>query len=207
MEPTSWDHLIVEKVDSLPEGVFLSFMSSAMSPIAAAQRKAQSAGIPGGVTLIQQHPLNKATGKSLFNEVLGFLTPFPYGDSHCLVKASTASIARKYKQHSSKDPEQIELRRMLIEQQVTEQLCLPEKVKQERSDISSKVAADVQQVEKLQLRIESLKEQICTLEKERQEKESEIDQMVELWSEKSLLKEEILELEQRLADLQDELGY
>lgn len=199
-----WDSLIVASIDSLPKGVFLLFVTSAKSPAAAAQRKARSGGIPGEVTVVQQYPLNKTTGKALFRDMLGSLKRFPYGDSDCLVQAKASAISRKYKQLSSKDPDQTELRKTLIDREIDEQLSLLEQTKQKDAKISSQVAAKQQEMESLQLRIVSLKDEVEGLEAQREKKESEVDELAELWGDKRELREEIEGMENRIQELRSE---
>lgn len=147
-----FDSVVVASVSSLPKGVFLLLTTSAKSPTAAAQRKVQSIGIPGEVTVLQQHPINKITGKTLFKQLLSSLKQFPYGDSDCLVRAPASAISKKYLQLSSNDPDQIELRKSMYERDVSHQLQLLDETR-------AKVEAMNTTTEELRSCIAELKEQ------------------------------------------------
>jgi methyl-accepting chemotaxis protein len=165
---TAWDSIVIASIDTLPKGVFMLLKTSATSPTDAAQQKAQRAGIPGDVTVVQQHPLNKSTGNVLFADLLRSFKQFPYGDSNFLVKATGASIKRKYEQLSSNDPNQIELRKTLYEAEVDEQLLL---LKETRKTVQS-LKAEAERLESLVAELNDEKqrivEEIDELERDRE---------------------------------------
>lgn len=163
-----WDSLIVASVDTLPKGVFMILRTSAKSPTVAARQKARSAGIPGEITVVQQHPLNKTTGNTVFAELLKSLKRFPYGDSKCLVKAAAKSILRKYNQLSSDDPNQLELRKALYEKDVDEQLLLLKETNKRVNNLSAQEARLESIVAELDQKRQSLIEEIDELNRDKQ---------------------------------------
>jgi len=164
----AWDSLVVASVDSLPKGVFLLFVTTANSPTAVAQRKSSTIGIPGDVTVVQEHPLNKSTGKALFAELLSSLRQFPYGDSDCLVKASALTIRRKYAKLSSEDPNQIELRKRLYERDVNDQLRFLSASKAEVKRLNAISEKLESRITELNMQKNGLVSEIKDLEKERE---------------------------------------
>ena len=186
---TVWDSIVVASTDTLPKGVFMLLKTSAASPTGAAQQKAHRAGIPGDVTVIQQHPINKTTGKALFSDLLNSFKQFPYGDSSCLVKATPASIKGKYNKLSSDDPNQIELRKSLYEAEVDEQLLL---LKETRKAVKSLTAEAV--------KVDSL---IADLNEKRQ---LLIDEIAELKKERDPLYEFVSDLEDTVQKLRTVYG-
>jgi hypothetical protein len=199
-----WNSLVVASVDSLPNGVFLLFVTSAKSATVAAQRKAGGIGIPGEVTVVDQHPLNRVTGKNLYIEMLNSLKPFPYGGSDCLVKSTTVLISRKYMKLSSKDPDQIELRKQLFEQQVEEQLTILDEIRNKHGKIVAKIDEKRIDLERLESEKASLLESIRDNKKVYKEKSDELHVVDELWQKKEDLQEEVYDLEARVSELREE---
>lgn len=193
----SWNTLIVATVDSLPNGVFLLLITAAKSPDIAAQKKAASIGIPGKVEVIRQFPLNKTTGKAVFQELLGSFQEFPYGDSDCLVQATASAISRKYSQLSNQDPDQIELRKQVVQQQIEEQQEILDSIKAE-------VLRQTGEVARLSSQKRQLIEEIGDLEQEN----SSLSELVRNIKIKVWELEELYDNLKQLAELDgDERGY
>ena len=165
---TAWDSIVVASTDTLPKGVFMLLKTSSASPTAAAQQKAQRASIPGDVTVVQQHPLNKSTGKTLFADLLGSFKQFPYGDSNFLVKATASSIKRRYEQLSGDDPNQIELRKTLYEAEVDEQLLLLKETKRTVQSLKAEAERLESLVAELNDKKQRIVEEIDDLERDRE---------------------------------------
>lgn len=188
-----FDSVVVAGVSSLPKGVFLLLTTSAKSPTAAAQRKAQNAGIPGEVTVLQQHPINKTTGKAIFKEMLSSLKKFPYGDADCLVKAPASAISKKYLQLSSNDPDQIELRKTMYERDVSEQLQLLDENKARVEALKTTEGEMQSSIAELNEQKQSLIGGIEELRRERKRLAAKVDRV----------RDAVSELESAIYDLED----
>lgn len=203
-QKVAWDNLIVAKSDSLPKGVFFLFVSAAQSVKSAANKKATSMGVPGGISVLRQYPLSKTSGKRLFSKMMRSLKRFPYGGYDGFVTSSINAISRKYSELSSKDPDQIALRASILEEQVADQLRLLDDITNQHADIKSKIGACTAELEVLEEKKLSLDSEIETLEQQYQKKNDQIDEIVYLWGDRSALREEIDELETRIEELRSE---